>query len=148
MSSFWSSPRWLQILIWRIVPKKNTWNLTCTRDYSGVWSFNIFPVIFNEPLVGGTEKTVDYFYKQLTGKKPDSGDRAKLTVSTRKLQGTYTTTLKHHHRDSYGGGNTYIDQITGMSCWLCPVSQLLFGKVPATIYVTVKPLKSKKQNDY
>ena len=144
MSSYWSSPRWLQKLIGWIVPKKQTWNLTCEKDYIGPWTFDIFPVIFNEPLIGGTDANIDFFYKKLTDRKAKHGDRVKLTVSTRKPKKSPTTILVHQSQDEFGGENVYVDQTNGFQCWLCAVNQLVFGRIPEKIYVTVKPLKSKR----
>lgn len=85
-----------------------------------------------EGLMNGTEKVIDCYYYNLTGKQPVPGDRMKFTLDTEPFpEATTFLTLQETDKN----GSVYKDKLTGMEVWLCPWLQGYFGNVPETIYI-------------
>lgn len=137
MFNYWSLSPELQKIVASMVPEKDSWTLNLSKTNHETWVFSI-PLIKDEALTGGTEKVIDAYYKQLEGNTPKEGDKIQMTVSTTASVG-YTTKLTDPvpDCDGYGFGTMYTDVTTKMSCWLCPVLQVMFGEpVPTKLYVT------------
>jgi hypothetical protein len=111
-------------------PGKEThsWLLYKTYDH---WSFNHWQTMkFDEGLLNGSEKCLDWHYKNLTGKDPDFHSEMLATFSTDlSTFGEFTPTTKltwlseweHNPMASW-----YLDEACGMNWWLCPFWAELF----------------------
>ena len=136
MYDFWSLSTALQEEVASLVPKQDSWTLKLFKQKDSDWTFSI-ALIKDEALCNGTEKVIDYYFKQLNGKSPETKDSISMTVSTTKSdEYLYTTKLEYDGPDgSMQGSSNYTDVNTGKTVWLCPVLQVMFGTVPPVLYV-------------
>ena len=136
MYDFWSLTQSVQDQVAALVPKKDSWTLKLFKQDNSDWTFSI-ALIKDEALCNGTEKVIDYYFKQLNGKSPETKDSINMTVSTTKPdEYLYTTKLEYDGPDgAMQGSNNYTDVNTGKTVWLCPVLQVMFGTVPPVLYV-------------
>ena len=105
------------------------------RTRQGVWAFNHdHKNTVGELLLNGTELVIDTYYKILTGRDPNQGDRITFLLSTEPFTDPDAATVLTLTGGDDEGSN-YVDQHTGMPLWLCPWLQGFFGYVPDTIYV-------------
>lgn len=113
--------------------------MTCFYNPSGDWGFNLPQFLtFNELLCNGTEKVISYYYEKLSGRKPTTQSRIKLTVSTKELPDTTCRSLWLYEDPLWTGSNYYIDQETRQDIWLCPYLPFLFGNVPQFLFINIK----------
>ena len=101
-----------------------------TRD----WTFNT-ALIKNERLTGGTENILDDIYQALSNEQPEEGSSMNVTISTFKERDSHAE-LTWLREDEATFGNIYLHEQSGKEAWLCPVLQVLFGKVPKKLYAT------------
>ena len=108
-------------------PYEEPWNCTKKDPYAWYiykhgsdWAFNHERHMkMNEQLTGGTEKCLDWWYKQLAGKDPTHDSGMYMTISTKQIY-IPTTTWKLKGEDlDRPDSHYYIDRATGMRCWLC-----------------------------
>ena len=108
-------------------PYEDPWN--CTKKdsyawyiykYGADWAFMMERHMkINEQLTGGTEKSLDWWYKQLSGKEPTHESGMYMTISTQKtFHPTTWWKLKGEDPDR-PDSHWYIDRTNGMRCWLC-----------------------------
>jgi hypothetical protein len=139
-NSWWGLPTKVQDVVKSMVPDKVTWTLDCTKDSSGVWVFSLPQFLtFNESLCNGTEKVMDYWYTQLSGKEPVTGSKLKVVVS-KVEQLNWTTKVNWLYEDPlWTESNYYYDTKSNMDLWLCPYVQVLFKEVPESMWLTLTP---------
>jgi hypothetical protein len=121
--------------------KKDTWAFYCYSyydfSYGPCWAFNHWETQkYDEGLLNGSEKALNYFYKKLTGEDPNYNSGFYATFTTIPFEGTETTfTLKSTGEDPDCPDATfYEDGESGETWWLCPYLKDLFGDAPDTIY--------------
>ena len=105
-------------------PGKNTHSYLLYK-YGECWAFNHWTCQkYDEQLLNGSEKCLDWHYLQLTGEHANWQSEMKGTFSTElSTYGDYkpTTTLtylepwEHNPKASW-----YLDKACGMKWWLCP----------------------------
>jgi hypothetical protein len=137
--SWWSLPPELQKYIEdQLIPKQDSWTLECYKDKSGIWSFDLPEFLtFKESLCNGTEKDLDYWFEQLTGYQPLTGEMLLLEISKKPLN-DYTTTCSWLSEDIFWTeSNYYIDDLSGKKLWLCPYLQSLFKEIPSTLWFKI-----------
>ena len=120
---------------------KDTWTFPLYKTYQW-WSFNLWEChLYDEGLLNGTEKSLDYWYKQLSKGEPNYTSEMYGTFTTKKLEGLKpTTTLTFQHPDPKSPKSSYyLDEGNGNMCWLCPLLQQLFGESPQTLYLYLTP---------
>lgn len=139
MFDFWSLSEEEQHAVDVLTPKSDSWFLTLQKQErrafgSGDWTFNT-ALIKNERLTGGTEDILDDIYQALSNEQPEEGSSMNLTISTFE-QGDSQAELTWLREDEATFGNIYLHEESGKEAWLCPVLQVLFGKVPKKLYAT------------
>ena len=136
MYDFWSLSASQQEEVASLVPKQDSWTLKLFKQTDSDWTFSI-ALIKDEALCNGTEKVIDYYFKQLNGKSPEPKDSITMTASTTKPdQYLYSTKLEYDCPDGLmQGSNNYTDVNTGKTVWLCAVLQVMFGTVPPVLYL-------------
>ena len=136
-NTFWTQPAVKKQDLDAIIPKKDTWTLTCVRR-PHVWDFDMPEYgVEQEALCHGTELVLDNYFRQLTGYLPRPGDILELTVSINRMD-KCTTKIVHVDKDLMDSNN-YLDVYTKMDVWLCPFLQLLFKDVPEILYLQMTP---------
>lgn len=134
--NYWNQPQIVRTIISKIVPKKNQWTITVKKQSTGDWCFTV-PFIVKESLTNGTEKVIDYYFKEFCYREPHVGDTITMVISTTK-QKDYDTRISFVGKDNYSTGNYYVDDMTQQSVWLCEVGQVMFKGVPDTFWVKFK----------
>ena len=93
--------------------------------FGSEWAFNHWECMkLDEQLLGGSEKCLDWHYKQLTGDEPNYCSMMYATFSTDlSTFGEYKPTtkllwLKEWEKDPTA--SYYLDEACGMEWWLCP----------------------------
>ena len=122
-----------------LIPRRTEWELLVYRTPS-CWAFDMDEYgVKSEALVGGTEKALDYWFTEITGRLPSLGDKMNLTVFT-EGEHEYDTKLIWLNNAEIGSGNDYLDVYSRLDCWLCPFLQALFKDVPEVIYLRIDPV--------
>ena len=143
-TTFWELPTPNQQAIVDLIPKQDTWVLNVIRNSQGFWYFDLPEYgIFNELLVGGTEKALDWHYLNLSGKQYDlyalEDAEIELVVSSLPLEDC-TTELNLMCFDSEEKDAAYYkDTQNNITCWLCPMLSYMFKEIPATLYLDLYP---------
>ena len=143
-NTWWDLDPATREIIKSMVPDQEAWTLDCYRT-EGIWQFSLPEFqTFNEALVNGTEKSVDWHFIELGAGIPKKGSHMRLTCYNGDVTEPeeYTTKLKHICSGAWDGdpsSNWYYDIVSGKDCWLCPYLQVLFKCVPKTLYVQMKP---------
>lgn len=134
--SWWALPDSVKSALIKKIGDKDTWTLDCYKK--GVfWAFDLpWLLTYGELLCGGTEKDLDSWFFELTGKCPEEGDTLKLTVSSKASVGYSTKLLLLKEDFSCKDSTYYLDVVTKLECWLCPYLKFLFGAAPDALYVT------------
>ena len=114
--------------------------------YGPHWALNHWETqTYDEELLNGSEKCLDWHYKQLTGSDPNWKSEMLCTMSTKlSTYGEYkpTTTLTLLKPDSqYPKANYYLDEACGMLWWLCPMWGQMHpnGEAPKKSYLMLTP---------
>ena len=134
MFHYWSMPGFIQAIIAKAIPKKDTWSIKATKNAMGDWVFDIPPFIKDEAITGGSQFIIDTYYIHCAGQPPQVGDVIYIDATSVKP--------KFHHavcsdfKDADGFGHFFIEQNTQMDGWFCPVFDIMFGKIPEKIWVT------------
>ena len=109
-------------------PYENPWNCTKKDTYSWYifkygtdWVFHMpRHMKINEQLTGGTEKSLDWWFKQLSGKEPTHEAGMYMTITRKEGLFIPTAWWKLAGEDpDRPDSHWYIDRTTGMRCWLC-----------------------------
>lgn len=124
----------------KLTPKKS-WAFYCyffyDFAYGPCWAFNHWETQkYDEGLLNGSEKALNYFYKKLSGEDPNYNSGFYATFSSDPLEGTDPTfTLTKAGADPTCPDATfYEDGESGETWWLCPFLKDLFGKAPTKLY--------------
>ena len=138
--NWWSLDEATQNVVKALVPNKDTWVLDCTKQSDGVWVFSLPQFMtFDEALCNGTEKALDWHYNIETGKEAVAGDKMKVTVSSKDLEGAHTTCKFLYADPKWDEASYYLDTVAKMDVWLCPYLQVLFKGVPKTLWLKLEP---------
>lgn len=143
LNTWWSLTPDEQSEIEKTIPEHTTLTLPITKHKSGVWTLSLPQwKTLNESLTGGTEKVLDYHYKEVIGVEPKTGDQLLCTLSKEELK-DYTTKWCWLNIDPiWKESNYYLDSGTYDYVWLCPYLQTLYKEVPIVLWVKVEPVTS------
>jgi hypothetical protein len=120
---------------------KTSWTITLYKiEGSPFWYLDIpYLLTFREILCGGTEESLDYWYEKLTGESATTSSRLTCTVSSEPISDVTTTLHIIEELSDFDDSGTYLDLISGISCWLCPYLKWLFGHKPDTLWLSLEP---------
>ena len=147
ITNFWGSlPEWVKAIIKPITKTKKSWKMPVYKGDKD-WYMNI-PILmtWKESLTGGTEKCLDWWYKEKTGKDPIPGE-SKFTLTLSKTHsGDVDTILKMEPKEFYscwtgGDDSYYYDPISKITCWLCPYLPWLMDGTPKYLYIKMEVVK-------
>lgn len=143
-TTFWQLPEIDQQDIVDSIPEQNTWVLNVIRNDQGFWYFDLPEYgIYNELLVGGTEKALDWHYLNLCGKQYDQyaleDAEMELVVSSKPIADCTTELQLMCFDKEVFNAAYYKDQHNNITCWLCPMLAYLFKDIPATLYLDLYP---------
>ena len=146
MTHFEQTPLSHRQRIASLIPQQDEWTLLLVRDEFGYWSFSLPQYdTYDELLCNGTEKAIDWHYKQLTGILPAGGSRMLVTINHGDGElPDYVDTELVWVREDYDtkDSNYYIDVESLIVCWLCPYLQALFKDVPRSLFMRFEPVSS------
>ena len=138
--SWWTLPETIQKFIENnLIPQQDTWTLECFKSKDGIWHFDIPEFLtYQESLTNGTELSLDYWFEELSGCSPITGEKITLTISQKPMD-DYTTTCSHSHQDpTWTESNYYFDNGSGILIWLCPYLQSLYKCIPQKLWLKIE----------
>jgi hypothetical protein len=143
LNTWWGLPKPMQDMLQKLTKGKKTWTTTLYKMYSGGDWYLSLPLLltYNESLTGGTEKTLDKVYEQLTGKTPSDDSKMLTTWSSNPLPNGNCTLTYQGDDELWPESSYYLCEETQTLCWLCPYLQWLMGEKPKTLYLELKPTK-------
>lgn len=104
-------------------------DITAYKLESGIWAFDhTHRNTKAEPLCGGTENVIDYYFTILNGRLPVVRDRIKFHIEDATFPGWNICVKKLT-------ATTYYDFNCGIEFWLCPWLEGYFGTRPEHLYV-------------
>ena len=112
---------------------------------SRIWIFDYDDYdLVDEGLMNGTEEALSIWYEELTGIDPVSEGRGEMELTVTDVapedSEKYQTSLRFIADDAeWPEASRYLDEVTLIECWLCPVCQLLFGEKPQKLWVHFQP---------
>jgi hypothetical protein len=122
------------------IESKSKWDLLMW-PYENNWGFNLYKyLIINEQFLKGTEKCIDKWYMEKTGKDYKTHKSYLWGHFSKEKTDQWDTTwefIKDDPEDPLGG--FYKDTTTGQTLWLCPLWTMMWGEKPDTLYITWKP---------
>ena len=137
---WWALPESIHTYIKSIVPHKDTWTLDCKKHDDGTWKFSLPQFLtFKESFCGGTEKVIDHWVTSITGAAPETGDKATVTCSSKKIKDATCTLIYLYDDPGWPEASIYMDPKADMDAWLCPYLQVLFKGKPEKMWVTITP---------
>lgn len=89
--------------------------------------------VWEEAMVNGSEKALDYWYTVTSKTYPNSSSWIKATVSDQAGDHTTFSLIK---KGKSVGGTDYTDS-DGVAWWFCPYLNYLFGASPESLFVTI-----------
>lgn len=140
--SWWGLPTEIQEKLKKTFCEgKNSWELQPYKNPDGSWGFDL-PMLLtiNEKLIGGTDLCMDYYWEEITGTKPQTGDKLKMTCSSKPIE-DQNLILEYQGDDFFDPDSSYyLDPKSGITCWLCPYLTFLFGDKPSSLYIKLTKL--------
>lgn len=139
--SWWSLPKSLQDSLQKTFLGKSQWELLPYKNPDGSWGFDL-PMLLtiNEKLINGTDQCLDYYWEKLMGSKPQPGDQLKMLCSSEPLEDGNCLLLFQGDDDLSPDSSYYLDNESGILCWLCPYLTFLFGSKPNKLYLKLEKL--------
>lgn len=135
MINYWAMPKPIQKLIQWVTPKSDTFEVEVTLAENGEWTFTKW-LIKDEPLCGGADWVITTIVSFKTGKVPQPGAKAKLSVAVSE-PAAYDTCLSDPI--PVPCGHTYSCSYTKTHPFVCDVKDVFLSKTE-TLYVTVAPV--------
>lgn len=111
--------------------------ITFYKTWAG-WSFDDSATdTWNEPMINGSEGSIDYWFEDVGGIPP--GPTSTITATISEEAGGHTFMMTKTGQSE--GGTTYKDT-DELSWWLCPWLETCFGKAPKYLFVTITNVES------
>lgn len=121
------------------IQSKDRWDLLLWA-YEENWAFNLLKYfIINEQFLNGTEKALDWWYFNGSGRSTKSHrSYLRASFSREEFEGWETTWefIKDDENDSAAG--FYIDTKTGHKLWLCALWAEMWGGKAEKLYCSFK----------
>ena len=133
---YWYTPKFVQQFIQFIAPKADTFECVVTKQWDGTWTFNKW-IIKDEPFCGGSDWVISTIYCDKTYTVAQDGDKAKVTVTTKK-PAKYDTVFEYPV--AVTNGHMYKCSATQADAFVCDVAQVFFKGVPEKFYITIEPI--------
>ena len=117
------SPNWPGFKSGKEFKGQDAWSLNLYK-YGLNWATNFWSLQkFDEELLNGSEKCLDYWFTELTNSEPNWQSAMKATFTPKLLDGfTPTTTLTYLEPwQTNPNASWYLDEGCQMKWWLCPL---------------------------
>jgi hypothetical protein len=140
---YWNYSEWLQKLIKDAIKAKDQWSLTCFYDeHCGYWKFHLAQFfIWNEGLLNGTEKAINWWYEQKADHSLQHGAKIKITASSKKMADA-DTFISYLADDTFDlSASEYLEAKSDTTIWLCGMNQMLFGEKAEYIWLKFEIIK-------
>ena len=147
--TWWALSPSIQKNLQKLIPSsKTSWSWKVYKNVDGSWGFNIPALLtFNEKFINGTELCLDEWYKTLSGIQPEIGSKMSMEVSSKELNDATTSCTFLGDDDfpslfedgqqltSIDKASYYIDDVNGLTLWLCQYLQFLFKEKPKKLWL-------------